>query len=131
MNPTRADKIVVSLGALFGSYVCYVLVMMNDPTVMLWNVAYGVLFAALWICVWGLLRLKKWAYILSFIFAALGLGLGIYLVHFAWTFWIFKEPTVLERIGAVLHPRISVFAAVPTAWLFYFSSPRVRPRFAA
>lgn len=129
MNPTRMDKVVVSLGALFGSYVCYVLVMMNDPTVLLWNIAYGVLFAALWLCVWGLLRLKKWAYILSFVLAALGLGLGVYLVHFAWTFWIFKEPTLAEKVLAVIHPRISVFALAPALWLSYFLNPRIRPRF--
>jgi len=129
MNATRADKLAVSFGAVFASYVCYVLVMMNDPAVLLWNIAYGVLFVALWICVWGLLKLKKWAYYLSFAFVALGLGLGAYLLHFAWTFWLFKEPTLAEKLIAVLHPRISVFTAVPAVWLVYFFNSAVRRRF--
>ncbi|HRK62243.1 MAG TPA: hypothetical protein PLY88_06845 [Candidatus Omnitrophota bacterium] len=129
MSATRVDKLVVSFGAVFASYVCYVLVMMNDPAVLSWNIAYGILFAALWICVWGLLRLKKWAYILSFVFAGLGLGLGAYLAHFAWTFWIFKEPTLAEKVLAVIHPRISVFTLAPALWLGYFLKSSVRARF--
>jgi len=31
----------VSFGAVLVSYVCYVLVMMNHPAVLLWNIVYG------------------------------------------------------------------------------------------
>jgi hypothetical protein len=80
--------------------------------------------------VFGTLEVKRWALWLSWVLAAAAFVWGSYLVHFVWTFWIFAAPTLMERIGNVLHPRVSVFVIFPAVWLFYFTRGKVRALFA-
>ncbi|MFZ5802027.1 MAG: hypothetical protein ACOY3K_02795 [Candidatus Omnitrophota bacterium] len=46
-------------------------------------------------------------------------GFGCWMAHFAWTFWIFKEPSLADRVLAVLHPRVLLFLVLPAAWLVW------------
>ena len=129
MNFPTGTRYFIVLGMIFSAYVCYALVMMTDSAVPWWSFAYGILFSVCMICGWGLWNGRAWAWQLSLILAAANLGLGGYFAHFAWTFWIFQEPTFLDRIVAVLHPRILIFTAMPVAWLIYFARARMRSCF--
>ena len=129
MNLSTLTRYFISLGLLFAIYVCYALVMMNDRSLPGWNFSYGILFSICAICAWGLWNFKAWAWWLSLILAAAALGLGLYFVHFAWTFWIFKEPTFFDRVFAIFHPRILVFTALPLAWLIFFARQNSRRSF--
>jgi hypothetical protein len=50
--------------------------------------------------------------------------------HFAWTFWLFQEPTMAERIHAVLRPQVSLFVVVPILWLALTLIPKMKGKFA-
>jgi hypothetical protein len=79
--------------------------------------------------VWGMWHLKRWALILSWVLAGCALALGLYWVHFAWTFWLFDEPTFLDRVRAELNPIILLWWVTPSAWLWYFTRPSVTTHF--
>ncbi len=121
MNHPRITQLFIFLGVLFIGYACYALVMMNDKSLLGWNVLYASIFVATLFCAWGLSKSKPWALWLSLGLALAALGLGCDLAHFAWTFWIFEEPTLPKRILAVIHPRLSIFLIFPVAWLIYFT----------
>ena len=121
-----AINYIFALGGSFSFYALYCFWMMEDDKSALWGFAYGLGLAAFIICVWGLLKYKKWALVLSYFLMLGALGFGAYIEHFIWTFWIFKEPTTLERILNVLHPKVSVFVAVPAFWLIFFTRPAQR-----
>ncbi len=129
MNLSKAMKGTILIGVLFSFYVCYALVMMNDHALPWLNFSYGILASVCALCGWGLWNQRKWAYWLSLFIALAGLGLGLYFVHFSWTFWIFKEPSLLDRLSAVLNPRIFIFMAIPAAWLVLFIKPRTKTFF--
>ncbi len=129
MNLSTLTRYFISLGFLFAVYVCYALVMMNDRALPWLNFSYGTLFSICAGCAWGLWNFKTWAWWLSLILATAALSLGGYFVHFAWTFWIFKEPTFFDRVFAVFHPRIFVFMALPLAWLIFFARQSSRRSF--
>ncbi len=126
---SKASKGFILVGILFSFYVCYALVEMNDHALPWWNFSYGILFCVCMTCGWGLFNGKTWAYWLGLLLATAGQGLGLYFVHFAWTFWIFKQPTFLERVFAVLNPRVFLFTLVPAVWLRYFLKPTIRAHF--
>lgn len=126
MNLPRILRFLILLGILFSGYVSYVLVMMNDHAVAGWNFFYGILFSVCMICGWGLWNGKAWSWMLGLILALAALGLGIYFAHFAWTFWIFKRPTLLDRINAVVNPHVLALTTIPAIWLFYFLKPDTR-----
>lgn len=131
MSPFQLTRFFIFLGVLFSGYVCYVLVMMNDHALPWWNFSYGIIFSICVFCGAGLWLSKLWSLRLSLLLAMTGLGLGLYFAHFAWTFWIFKQPTFLDRIIAVLNPQILVLVLVPTVWLTYFLRPGTRAYFKA
>lgn len=116
----QLHRFLIVLGVIFSAYVCCLLVMMNDRSLPVWNFLYGILFSISIFCAGGLWLAKKWAWILSLVLALMGFGLGLYFVHFAWTFWIFQQPTFFDRVFAVLHPRIVVLVLFPLFWFFYF-----------
>ncbi len=116
-------------GVLFGLYACYICVLMNDHAAAWWNFSYGVLASVICVCGYGLWNRQKWAYGLSLVLGFLGVGLGAYLTHFAWTFWIFKQPTFWERIASVFRPQIAMFLWLPLFWIFYFLHPQTRERY--
>lgn len=105
-------------GAAFGSagggWVLWATVSNREwlPTVLAFLFLAGLAAAA-----HGLWRERMWALWLGRVLAAAAFAFGVYLVHFAWTFWLFEEPTLEDRIGAVLRPQVSIFAVIPVLWL--------------
>ena len=79
--------------------------------------------------VWGMWRFRRWALCLSWMLAAVAFAVGCYWAHFAWTFWLFTEPTVWDRVRAELNPIILLWWITPAAWLWYFTRPHVADRF--
>lgn len=79
---------------------------------------------------WGMWRFRQWALWLSWALAVAALALGGYWAHFAWTFWLFKEPTLWDRVSAVLlNPFILLWLGAPVAWLAYFTRRGIIGRF--
>jgi hypothetical protein len=63
----------------------------------------------------GKKQARKW-----FIFFNLPyLAFGLYVMQFAWTFWIFKTPTLMDRIKAIAAPLL-VGVVIPIAVVLYF-----------
>jgi len=63
----------------------------------------------------GRKKARKW-----FIFFNLPyLALGLYLMHFNWNFWLFKTPTLMDRIKAST-PSFLVGVALPIAVIIYY-----------
>lgn len=129
MKLSTLIRIFILFGIVFSGYVSYSLVMMNDRALPWWNFFYGELFCVCMACGWGLSCQKRWAYWLSLVLAAACLGLGLYFVHFAWTFWIFKQPSLADRILAVLNLRIFIFTLIPVVWGVFFTRANVRSYF--
>jgi hypothetical protein len=77
----------------------------------------------------GLWRFRAWALKLSWALAGLALAFGIYIAHFRWTFWLFQDPNLWDRILSVLDPRGSLYVIIPLAWVFYSRQRFVRSQF--
>ena len=77
----------------------------------------------------GMWQGKGGAFRLSRVLALMMFGFGCWAAHFAWTFWLFHEPTLGERVFAVASPRISVYWAGPVIWLLWSCLPGVRAKF--
>lgn len=86
-------------------------------------------FVAAVIAVVGLWYFKRWALWLSRAVALAALAFGIYIAHFAWTFWLFQTPTLRDRILAVLRPQISLYLILPVIWLIISFLPSFKGRF--
>ncbi|MBI4115490.1 MAG: hypothetical protein HY447_02835 [Candidatus Omnitrophica bacterium] len=123
LNPA---KILIFLGVLYSAYVCYALVNINEKLLSWWTLLDAAIFIALVTCVWGFWKSRPWAIPLSLVLALAGFGFGCYLAYFVWTFWLFEEPTLLDRIKNVLHPRVSVFLVFPVIWMIYFTRRALR-----
>jgi hypothetical protein len=78
---------------------------------------------------WGMWRYRRWAFMLSRILAGAAFALGCYIAHFTWTFWLFREPTLKDRIFSVLRPQVSLFLVVPAFWLTLSFLPKVAGKF--
>lgn len=89
-----------------------------------WAALIGVAF-----CSWGMWRLRRWALWLSWVLALWALGFGCFGVWFAWSFWFFQEPTLVDRVKAVLHPQITLRLLCPILWLLYFTRAKIRAQF--
>ena len=125
----KKTKVIMTLGMVFAAYAGYALVSMTDRLVSWGSLLDVVIFIAMILCFWGLCTLKRWAPLLSLVLALAALGWSFQLVRFVWTFWIFQEPTLLDRVANELHPRVSVFFLFPAFWLFYFTRPKIRAFF--
>ena len=117
----QTTKILTGAAFLFGIYVFYCIWMMADEKPILWEILYAFGATVSLVSLWGVMKSKGWAVFLSCALMLAALAFGINLVHFVWTFWIFKEPTFVDRILSALHPRVSVFIIFPVVWLAYFS----------
>ena len=122
-------KIIYLLGAAFSIYMFYALFAIHDQLLTWWNLLNIFLLILTLICAWGLWKKKSWALVLSFLLALGALGLGGYLVHFVWTFWIFEKPSLLDRVLSTLHPRVSVFVLFPILWFLFFNRKSVKGKF--
>jgi peptidoglycan/LPS O-acetylase OafA/YrhL len=96
-----------------------------------WTSGAGLCFAAVVLVAWGMLRKNPLALKASWLLALGSLSLGIYLTHFKWTFWIFKEPTLRDRLISVTIQNIDGILMILLAifWLLYFTRPNVRGSF--
>lgn len=103
--------------------------LMIDDRSWVWVLGTGVYAAALVSTIVGMWQGKRGALRLSRILALVMFGFGCYAVNFAWTFWLFQEPTLAERIQAVAHPQISAYVAGPVVWVLLSLLPRVREQF--
>ncbi len=126
----KKTKILVAIGGALALVACgRLLWLMIADQSWAW-VAGAVLYAALLgVALIGLWRGKQKALRLSRILAVIMVGFGCWAAHFAWTFWIFQEPTLLDRVLAVAHPQISSYLAGPILWLLLSFLPRVREQF--
>lgn len=79
--------------------------------------------------VYGMWRYQRWALVLSRVLAGAAFLFGCYVAHFAWTFWLFQEPTLRDRIFAVLRPQISLFLVGPILWMILSVLPNVKEKF--
>lgn len=119
----------VSAGGLLGGYAAVVLMVgIREPA---WVLGGMLSLIGVGAGVWGMWRLRRWALRLSWALAAAAFAVGCYWAHFAWTFWLFQEPTIWDRVRAVLNPLILLWLGAPAAWLVYFTRPMVTARFTA
>ena len=94
-----------------------------------WSLGAGVYTVFLITILIGMWQGKSGAFRLSRILALIMFGFGCWAAHFAWTFWLFQEPTLADRVFAVANPRISVYLAGPVIWLFLSCLSGVRAKF--
>lgn len=130
--PLRAPRIVLIpvLLALFSTYTaCIWSFVSSHEGWSLWTASF-VLFAVLaTVCAAGLLTFRSWAYALGVMLGLVSLGFGLYAAHFAWTFWLFEEPTFAKRVAALFRPQIFCFYVFPSLWLFWITRPSNRSLF--
>lgn len=131
-NSGRENKTFVfaALAALLLSYAaCIWSFVSGNEGWSLWTASF-VLFALFaTVCFNGLRHFRKWAFYLSSGLALIALSFGFYAAHFAWTFWLFEEPTFADRVLALLRPQIFLFYAVPLCWLLWIFRPSNRRLF--
>jgi hypothetical protein len=81
------------------------------------------------VCAGGMWHLRRWALFLSWFIAGVIFAVGCLGARFAWSFWLLKEPSLGERVAAVLAPRVSLTVILPVVWLFYFTRQGVKALF--
>ena len=114
-------------GLLAGYGVIVLMVGIREPEWVLGGLA---ALTGIGISGWGMWRFRRWALGMSWALAAGTLALGCCWARFAWTFWLFEDPTFWERVRAVaLNPFILLWLAVPSAWLVFFTRRDVTHRF--
>ena len=124
---TRRLRLLTAAGGAAGAYAAIVLMVgIREPA---WVLGGMLFLLGVGTSVWGLWRLRRWALRLSWALAAAAFAVGCYWAHFAWTFWLFQEPTFWDRVRAVLHPLILLWLCTPAAWLVYFTRRHVTIRF--
>ena len=94
-----------------------------------WGLGGGMYTVALIVALIGMWQEKGNALLLSRILAVLMFGFGCWAANFAWTFWLFQEPTLKERVLAVANPRISAYLIGPVVWFLLSFLPKVREPF--
>ncbi|OGX39122.1 MAG: hypothetical protein A3C53_06280 [Omnitrophica WOR_2 bacterium RIFCSPHIGHO2_02_FULL_68_15] len=123
----RRLKLVTALGGALGA--CGAMVLMVGIREPAWVLGALAALVGIGTGIRGLWRFRRWALYLSWMLAAAALAVGCYWAHFAWTFWLFTEPTPWDRVRAVLNPLILLWLGGPAAWLWYFTRRRVIDRF--
>jgi hypothetical protein len=126
----KKTKILIAVGGALALAACGRLLwlMVADQS---WGWTAGsVLYVALLIgALIGMWKGKSGAFLLSRVLAVIMFGFGCWAANFAWTFWIFEEPTFADRVLAVAHPQISLYLIGPLAWLLASAFPSVRQQF--
>jgi hypothetical protein len=124
---TRRLKLLTASGGALAAYAAIVLMVgIREPA---WVLGGMLALIGAGASVRGMWRFRRWALRLSWALAAAAFAVGCYWAHFAWTFWLFQEPTVWDRVRAVLNPLILLWLGGPLAWLVYFTRPAVTARF--
>ena len=81
------------------------------------------------VSVYGMWRYQRWALMLSRVLAGVAFLFGCYVAQFAWTFWLFQEPTLQDRMLAVLRPQVSLFLIVPVLWVVFSLFQGIKAKF--
>jgi hypothetical protein len=117
-------RMLMVAGGVLASYGTIVLMVgIREPE---WVLGGLVALAGVGASGWGMWRFRRWALQLSWALAVAALAVGCYWAHFAWTFWLFTEPTLWDRVRAVaLNPLIVLWLGAPLAWLAYFTRSRI------
>ena len=95
-----------------------------------WKAAFIAYLIVIPYAAWGMLKFRYRAMLIGNFLAATFLAFGFYAAHFAWTFWIFQEPTVTDRIMALFRPQVFLLLAGPALWFIHFSKESTRRLFA-
>lgn len=126
----KKTKIMIGMfGILMLAETAWFLILMLQDHAWVWIFGTCVYLLLLIASCAGMWKSKKWALYLSWFLASVAFGFGCYMAHFAWTFWLFKEPTLMERIRAVLHPSVSSYLAIPLLWFLFTLRHRFRSAF--
>ena len=127
LGQTRRLKLLTAAGGAAGAYAAVVLMVgIREPVWVLGGMA---ALIGVGTSVWGMWRFRRWALRVSWLLATAAFALGCYWAHFAWTFWLFQDPTLWDRVRAVLNPLILLWLGGPVAWLVYFTRRYVTGRF--
>ena len=116
----------IALGLLGSGAIAFLSLQDGD---LVWGLPAVVFFIAVLVSGFGLWRMRAWALKLSWVLSAAAVVFGCYIMHFRWTFWLFQQPTLSDKILAVLDPRSSLYLAVPILWLLYSVRAQVRNSF--
>jgi hypothetical protein len=126
----KKTRIMIVIGGGLALWACGRLfwLMIDDQS---WGWGLG---TALYLALLAVMLVRMWkgqarAMLLSRVLAGIMFGFGCWAANFAWTFWIFKEPTLMDRILAVAHPQISVYLIGPAIWFHLSYLPIVREQF--
>ena len=124
----RNISILISIGAILAVYLSLraLLLIKKEPG---WGIGGCLVLISAILCAWGMWHMRRWALRLSLCIAIAIFVVGCFGAHFAWGFWLFKEPRLGERIMALLDPQISLTVILPILWLFYFTQQRVKVLF--
>jgi hypothetical protein len=125
-------KKIILLGGLLGAGgSAWIFVGVWQDRDWLWLVAIAICFLAVLVSVRGMWLGKRWSLWLSFLPALASLGLGLYIMYFRWTFWLWKEPTLTDRLLSITVENLGglLFILFPLFWLVYFIRPSIRNQF--
>lgn len=78
-----------------------------------------IILAGLIVCAAAMIFGKKQARKPFIFFNLVYLAFGLYVTHVAWTLWIFRTPTLMDRIRASVSPFL-VGVVIPVAVMIYF-----------
>jgi len=129
MDPVKKTRFISTAGCTLAGLLGVTILWNGDPGFSWWNVFFTGLGALAAISLYGMIRFRYWGLVLGNLLALAVFGFSLYAVHFAWTFWLFKEPAISDRILAIVHPRISMLYAGPLIWFLYFRRESVRCQF--
>lgn len=124
----RSMTVLIILGAILGVWLSVRMILETSGDLH-WVIPSCVALIGVLLCAWGLLCLRRWALWLSWALALGVLGLGCFGVWFAWSFWLSEEPTLVDRVKAVLNPQVSLTVLCPILWLIYFTRAKIRAQF--
>ena len=124
---TRRLRLVTTLGGALGA--CGAMVLMVGIREPAWVLGALAALIGIGMSLWGMWRFRRWALRVSWMLAAAAFLVGCYWAHFAWTFWLFQEPTFWDRVRAVLNPLILLWLGGPLAWLAFFTRRDITARF--
>ena len=126
----KKTKILIASGGALALAACGRLFwLMIEDRSLGWSLGTALYMAILVLALVRMWKGKSSALLPSRILAVIMLGFGCWAAHFAWTFWIFQEPTLTDRILAVAHPQISAYLVGPAVWLLLSFLPGVREQF--
>ncbi len=126
MSKSKGLSIAAGIfGGWGGGGVLWSAVSDHETTAVVVSGCYLVMLVAAVIGMW---KEHGWAVWTGRTLAAMALVFGVYLAHFVWTFWIFQEPTLRDRVLAVLQPRVSFYILFPVLWLLFSWIPVPEPK---